>query len=79
MCLRLSGHNGLRHLPGEISFKDFLRACLAADGLICRAERRYGQVWSADKAVLIDKRDEPVIGLATDVGASGSGAFNGGN
>jgi hypothetical protein len=62
----------------EISLKKFLSACLAASRFVERAQVRCGRVRPAGKAPL-NRGDEPVIRFATDVGASGRGAFNAGN
>ena len=77
--MRLSCESGLSHLLGKVSFKKFLRAGLAADRLICWAKSKGRRIWPTDEAMLINKRDEPMIGLAADVCASGSRAFDGGN
>jgi hypothetical protein len=65
-------------LPGEISFKELLSACLAASRLIRGSQAAGGQVRPAGKAML-NRDDEPVIRFSTDVGASGRGAFYGCN
>lgn len=56
-----------------------MRAGLAAGGLVRYAQRGCGKKWAADEPLLLNGGDKPVIGLATDIGASGSGAFHGGD
>jgi hypothetical protein len=66
-------------LSGQISFKKFLSAGLTAGGLVRYAQRGCRQKWAADKTLLLNGGDEPVIGLAADIGASGGRAFYGGD
>jgi hypothetical protein len=65
-------------LLGEISLKEFLRACLAACRFIQRTQVSCGRVPPASKAVL-NGDDKPVIRFSTNAGASGRGAFHGCN
>lgn len=59
----------------QVSLKKFLCAGLTAGRFIWRSEAGGGNEWTADEALAVHGGDEPVIGLATDIGASGSGAF----
>jgi hypothetical protein len=66
-------------LSSQIAFKKFLRAGLTAGGLVCYAQGSGGQKWATDKTLLLNGGDKPVIGLTTDIGASGGRAFYGGD
>jgi hypothetical protein len=59
----------------QISLKKLLRAGLTAGGFVRRSQAAGGRVWTTDEALAVRGGDEPVIGLAADIGASGSGAF----
>lgn len=66
-------------LAGQISFKKFLSAGLAAGGFVREAQGGCGKKWAADEPLLLNGGDKPMIGFTTDIGASGSGAFHCGN
>jgi len=59
----------------QISLKKFLRTGLTAGRFVRRSQAGGGQVWTADEAIAVRRGDKPVIGLAADIGASGSGAL----
>lgn len=53
-------------------------AGLTASRFVSGAQVGSGRVWATSKA-LLSRDDEPVIGFATDIGASGRGALHGCN
>jgi hypothetical protein len=55
-----------------------LSTCLAASRLIYGAQGGSGRVWPASKT-LLNRDDEPMIGLSADIGASGRSALYSGN
>jgi hypothetical protein len=55
-----------------------LGAGLTASRFVSGAQVGSGRVWATSKA-LLSRDDEPVIGFATDIGASGRGALHGCN
>jgi hypothetical protein len=56
-----------------------LRACLAAGRLVIRAELAVRKIVTTDKPLPFDRGDEPMIGVATDVAATGYGTSDGGD
>ena len=74
-CVRVDGYERSLVSGRQISLKKFLRAGLPAGRFVQRSQTDGGNEGTADKALALRRDDEPVIGLAADIGASGSGAF----